>query len=176
MEKRIICIVNGGVTVIIPAYNDRLWGMGKLTKVIQVPYTVYIDDEPVEKMESKTVYIDETEEEYLARVIDRNKEDGIITGEYFVCDESDIPAKDRFRSAWEIKDGKPSISIDKAKSIHMSKIRADRDAELSKLDIDYIRADESGDSALKSDISSKKQALRYLPGTIDLSGPISDWP
>ncbi|KKL66189.1 hypothetical protein LCGC14_2147520, partial [marine sediment metagenome] len=72
--------------------------------------------------------------------------------------------------AWEMDvDGRPKISIANAQLVHMDHIRVVRDAELRRLDIEYLRANEAGDTALKTSIAAEKQALRNLPQTFDLT-------
>ncbi len=76
-------------------------------------------------------------------------------------DDSEIPADRTFRNAW--KDEGPSyISIDmpKAREIHKDNLRQKRTPLLAALDVEYQRADEQGDAALKAKIAVKKQALR----------------
>lgn len=51
----------------------------------------------------------------------------------------------------------------KAREIWRNEIRARRDAKLPALDIEYQRADELGDTALKAEIAAKKQELRDAP-------------
>lgn len=56
-----------------------------------------------------------------------------------------------------------SINMEKAKECHTQYIRKFRDFELPKLDIEYQKADEAGDIALKATIAAKKQKLRDMP-------------
>lgn len=56
-----------------------------------------------------------------------------------------------------------AINLEKAKEIFAQYIRRARVKDLSALDIDYQRADELGDSALKATIAAKKQKLRDMP-------------
>ena len=51
----------------------------------------------------------------------------------------------------------------------MDKIRVSRNAELDKEDTAMLRAIESGDSAAQNTINSKKQTLRDIPQTFDLT-------
>jgi hypothetical protein len=71
------------------------------------------------------------------------------------------------------------VNIEKAKAIHLDKFRAARAPKLAALDIDYSRADESGDAAKKSEIAAKKQALRDVT-KIDLPSTLPEikatWP
>jgi hypothetical protein len=55
------------------------------------------------------------------------------------------------------------VNMNKAKDIWRDKIRADRTAELNKLDVEYMRALEAGDTTKQAEIVSKKQALRDAP-------------
>jgi|TARA_R100001129_G_C5175306_1_gene206090 hypothetical protein len=58
-----------------------------------------------------------------------------------------------------------TIDITKAKDVWKSKIREARKPALEKLDVDFIRAQEtSGDT---SSIVSNKQTLRDLPSQVD---------
>jgi hypothetical protein len=51
----------------------------------------------------------------------------------------------------------------KARSIWRNRLRAEREPILKRLDVEYQRADESGDATLKADIAQRKQALRDAP-------------
>lgn len=71
-------------------------------------------------------------------------------------------ATDRtFRNAW--KDGggnKPEVDMPKAREIQRDRLRAVRDPLLAALDLEYMRADESGDQQGKKAIAARKQVLR----------------
>jgi len=67
---------------------------------------------------------------------------------------------DEYFDAFEYDNLGIACNIDKAKQIHLDKFRAARAPKLEALDIDYSRADESGDAAKKAEIAAKKQALR----------------
>jgi len=58
-----------------------------------------------------------------------------------------------------------TIDIPKAKEIWKNKIRVKRTNALAKLDIDYMRANESGDDT--TSIVADKQTLRDLPSQVD---------
>lgn len=76
---------------------------------------------------------------------------------YRIVDATEIPTDRYFRNAW-----KDDLSVDmvKARNIHRDKLRALRAPKLDKLDVEYMRADEAGDAAKKTDIATKKQQLR----------------
>lgn len=79
--------------------------------------------------------------------------------EYAVVDDLGDLDNEYF-DAFEYENLGISCNIDKAKAIHRDKFRAARAPKLAALDIDYSRADESGDAAKKSKIASEKQVLR----------------
>ncbi len=73
-----------------------------------------------------------------------------------------LPSRE-FRDAWTFKNNKVAIDEQKAKEIHLGRIRTARDIELQKLDIEQLRG---------KDVETKKQALRDLPSKItDLNWP-----
>jgi hypothetical protein len=53
-----------------------------------------------------------------------------------------------------------TVDMTKAREIKRDMIRAERKPLLEKLDVDYMRAQEAGDTALQQEIAAKKQALR----------------
>tara|TARA_B100000315_G_C14569911_1_gene584940 strand:- start:1655 stop:2242 length:588 start_codon:yes stop_codon:yes gene_type:complete len=77
-----------------------------------------------------------------------------------------------FRDAmmWdETSPAKCRCAMPKAEVIHMDRIRKVRDAELAKLDVPFMKALESGDTAVQQGIAAQKQLLRDLPQTFDLT-------
>lgn len=86
-----------------------------------------------------------------------------------LTDDAEITGLDRyFRGAWE-DSGRLGVNLPKAREIHLSHIRIARDRELRRLDTEYIKADEAGDTTRKQEIAQRKQSLRDLPETFDLS-------
>ena len=79
-----------------------------------------------------------------------------------------IPTDRTFRDAWDDTTTELSIDIDmaKAREIHLNRIRIKRNAELSKLDIQAIKAQDIGDAEALTQIRVKKQELRDLPTTL----------
>lgn len=61
-----------------------------------------------------------------------------------------------------------TINFDKAKEIQKNRWRDARKSILEKLDVEFMRAVESGDTVKQQQISTKKQALRDVTNT-DLS-------
>lgn len=61
-----------------------------------------------------------------------------------------------------------TINMDKAKDIWRDKIRADRKPMLKKLDLEFMRAVEAGDTAKQQEIASEKQRLRNTTAHPDI--------
>lgn len=55
-----------------------------------------------------------------------------------------------------------SINMEKARNIKRDKLRLERAPLMAKLDIDFMKALESGDSTKQSIVIAKKQALRDI--------------
>ena len=62
-----------------------------------------------------------------------------------------------------------NVNMDKAKVIHMDAIRAERNKELAAKDITFMRAVEDADTDAQAMIKTKKQALRDIPATFDIT-------
>jgi hypothetical protein len=77
---------------------------------------------------------------------------------YHEIDE--LPARDEFRNAWESDGSRIGINMEKARDLHMARIRRVRNAELARLDIEQLRG---------RDVAAEKQTLRDLPDNLDLS-------
>ena len=79
-----------------------------------------------------------------------------------------IPTDRTFRDAWA--DTTPELAIDvdmaKARNIHLSRIREQRNVELAKLDVEAIKAQDIGDAETLAQIRARKQELRDLPATL----------
>ena len=71
------------------------------------------------------------------------------------------------------------VNLDKAKEIWLDHYRRARTPLLAALDVDFMRAVESGNTDLQKEIASKKQALRDVtltPLPDDLAGIKATWP
>ena len=62
-----------------------------------------------------------------------------------------------------------NVNMDKARVIHLEEIRKVRNAELVKEDVTFMRAVEDGDTDAQATIKTKKQTLRDLPATCDIT-------
>jgi len=82
--------------------------------------------------------------------------------EWYIIEESQLPLDETFREAWVIEDGSITADITKAKEVWLNKFRKARNPILAALDIDFIKAVESGNISLQNEIASKKQILRDI--------------
>ena len=62
-----------------------------------------------------------------------------------------------------------NVNMSKARAVHLAEIRRVRNAELVKEDVTFMRAVEAGDTDTQATIATKKQALRDLPATFDIT-------
>ena len=65
------------------------------------------------------------------------------------------------------------VNMVKARAIHMNVIRRMRNKELAKEDINYTKALEAGDTSAQNTVVTKKQVLRDIPATFDLTTGVS---
>jgi len=101
---------DGGTTVVIPAYNDRIGGKKR----------------------------GESQEAYLAYVAKKSIPDDATN--IHICDDSAIPQDRTFRNAWEQGVNKvPEVSMPKARVLHMDRIRLARNTALAVLDIETMK-------------------------------------
>lgn len=71
-----------------------------------------------------------------------------------------IPSDRTFRDAWCKAGGGIGVSMNKARQVHMGRIREVRDRELAKLDVEQLKG---------RDVQAQKQKLRDIPQTFDLT-------
>ena len=62
-----------------------------------------------------------------------------------------------------------NVNMTKARAIHLEKIRLVRNAELVKEDVTFMRAVEAGDTDTQATIATKKQTLRDIPASFDIT-------
>ncbi|MFA5921164.1 MAG: hypothetical protein WC856_07715 [Methylococcaceae bacterium] len=97
----------------------------------------------------------ETEEEFAQRMAERH-----VTAPFRIVDDTEIPEADGFFDALVDDGATITIDMDKAKEIHKDMLRSIRKPKLDKLDIDYMKAIESGNTSEQLRISGLKQELR----------------
>lgn len=74
-----------------------------------------------------------------------------------------------FRDAWTDNGRAISVQMEKARAIHMGRIRAARAAVLSVLDVEFSRALGQKNDAVVAEVEAKRQTLRDIPQTFDLT-------
>ena len=62
-----------------------------------------------------------------------------------------------------------NVDMTKARAIHLAEIRRVRNEDLVKEDVTFMRAIESEDTDAQATIKTKKQTLRDLPATFDIT-------
>ena len=83
---------------------------------------------------------------------------------------SEVETQDRyFRDALHCVNGQPEFNHGECEALHMAEIRRVRNAELVKEDVTFMRAVEAGDADAQATIKTKKQTLRDLPATFDIT-------
>ena len=66
------------------------------------------------------------------------------------------------------------VNIPKAKELQKERFRQVRKPLLEAFDIDYQRADEAGDTSKKTEVATKKQALRDVTNSTALNDATSE--
>jgi hypothetical protein len=104
----------------------------------------------------------ETEDEFFARAHAASVPAGAINPR--IANVSDLPEDRTFRNAWTDEFATPTIDVDmtKAREIVRDRLRQERKPLLESLDIEYQRADESGDAEAKARIAAEKKKLRDI--------------
>lgn len=86
-----------------------------------------------------------------------------------ICDVVDIPTDLTFRDAWKRGALPVEINMPKARDIHMDHIREAREPELARLDKEWMRATGQKNTIEADEIEARRQHLRDLPQTLDLT-------
>jgi hypothetical protein len=100
--------------------------------------------------------------------IPKDSEGNIV--EHYIF-EGILPDKALFRDSWRVRNGDIVVDMDGARLAHMVNIRAERNSELVKLDLESLRAFENEDVAEQQRVTEVKQKLRDIPQTFDLTTP-----
>lgn len=81
---------------------------------------------------------------------------------YQVIDAAALPTDRTFRNAWAININDAAVEVDmvKARELQRDRLRFLRKPLMEKLDIEYLKADETTDLLAKQAITARKQALR----------------
>lgn len=83
---------------------------------------------------------------------------------YFIIERSQLPDRKYLKNSWKVNETTGGIYLDKTLSTNHKKqqFRTLRKPLLEKLDVDFMRALENGDTNLVNTIKQKKQELRDI--------------
>ena len=189
MRQRLVFEVDGVAQVFIPAPNarERVLAAPAVTQEVEEVEQVEVGRDPetgepiVEEVRTTRLvevapeeWRDETDEELFHRLVAIARVQGGIPAEAVAheIDVSDLPggaAGKAFRNAWKLDGGRVAIDMERARSIHMERIRAARGPELARLDVAFMRSVEGGDPNGMAEVAAEKQRLRDLPQSLDLT-------
>lgn len=161
---------DGSVAVCRPVENARMVKSSTIDGVV----TTYDPAVPLfsiqrrpasETIEGSIASLDpewaETEQEFVERIAKTDVPPNAT--DITIVDDAALPQDRTFRAAWAFhKDHGAVVDMPRARSVWKDRIRAVRAPLLASLDVDYQRADETGDAAAKGAIAAKKQVLRDL--------------
>ena len=90
--------------------------------------------------------------------------------EHIFVDVADTPKGiGDFKAARVMTSDNYEVDMAKARAIHMDRIRSSRNKELAAKDITFMRAVEAEDTDAQATIKTKKQTLRDLPATFNIT-------
>lgn len=177
--KHLLYVVPGGVAIgsFSRQVLDAMTGDGGLIRPDQVDREVdkfvnppegqrRLSREVAEKYTEGIAFGGMTEAEAIQTICDKDKP--VESTAVHVIEEAGIPADRTFRGAWEARAKTIQVNMPKARVIHMDKIRRVRNDELAKLDVPFMRAVESGDTAEQARIAASKKKLRDIPQAFSL--------
>lgn len=73
-----------------------------------------------------------------------------------------IPNDRTFRMGWAFANGHVEVDMSKAREIKREFLRKERQSELEKMDVEYIRALETNDHQRQAEITQRKNRLRAV--------------
>lgn len=86
----------------------------------------------------------------------------------FLEEGEEIPTDRTFRDAWVDTNTKIDVDMVKAREIQKDRLRYERAPLLEKLDVDYMKALESGNTKLQAAITAEKTLLRDITKTPEI--------
>lgn len=88
---------------------------------------------------------------------------------YKICSSTDLPQEGTFFDAWVYNENVPvvpiTIDVERAHEIWKDEWRRVRNPILSRLDVEWMRAMEQGNTSLAQELANKKQVLRDVTST-----------
>jgi len=111
-----------------------------------------------------------SEDAALASEIARGSPDAVSSK---IVAIADVPPDRAFRNAWKAGGTVVNVDMPKASVIHMDRIRVARNKQLEIADIELAKAADANNSSETARVKAKRQTLRDLPATFDLSGAVT---
>ena len=138
--KYIIFTGPGGIaSVLMPAYSDKITGKRE----------------------------DETENQYIDRVIARCIQAGSLPAAGYKIVEGDPRPVRHYRNAWRFDGTSVVHDMTVARQLKLSEeIRPERNKRLQALDVEWSRATAQGNTVLAGQVETKRQTLRDMPATV----------
>lgn len=162
MKKIVYKNTEGGISIVHPAEGSRLAtkitfndGRAEIVASEAVPVDSFLRGWPVE---GATAEWAEQEEAFLSRIIKKVLPEEATNVR--VIEPSEIPTDRTFRNAWKDEGGSITVDMPQAREIHRDYLRKLREPKLAALDIEYMRALETGNIAEQERIAAEKQLLR----------------
>jgi len=96
-----------------------------------------------------------------------------------IIDRKDVPTTRIFRNAWKTYYSQVTVDLEKAKVMHLDRLREKRNKKLEELDKEQLQ--NLSNPAELNRLEAEKQSFRDLPATVDLTNfdpddPVKDWP
>jgi hypothetical protein len=126
-----------------------------------------VPDQVVRRLVSEAEWEPESDDAFIARVLAKDVPEYARAGAV-VLRGSALPPRDEYRDALALQDGRLAHDMKKARGIFLGRVRAARAPALAALDVESVRAMESGGDARA--VAERKQALRDLPATLPVDG------
>jgi len=105
-----------------------------------------------------------TEEAYRQHVLERSIPEGAVNLKEISAE--DLPESRDFRNAWEMQEDKIVHNMEKARDIHLGRIREERNKKLTQLDTEWLKASSQNNKDKVAKVEAEKQILRDLPASI----------
>ena len=88
-----------------------------------------------------------------------------------IVDNDTLPNEhNEFFNAWELSNSTVTVNLTKAKDIAKSKLRIEREPVLAALDVQFMRAVESGNTTQQAAIAEQKDELRNITAHSSITG------
>jgi len=88
-----------------------------------------------------------------------------------IVDNDTLPNEhNEFFNAWELNNSTVTVNLTKAKDIVKSKLRIEREPVFAALDIQFMRAVESGNTTQQAAIAEQKDELRNITAHSSITG------